>query len=41
MCDEVQHLATNPAFEDFTASLRTFIDSNRPALPVNRSVRVE
>jgi len=29
ICDEVQHLATNPAFEDFTASLRTFIDSNK------------
>ncbi len=28
-CDEIQHLATRPEFEDFTASLRTFIDSNK------------
>lgn len=34
MCDEVQHLATNPAFEDFTASLRTFIDSNKTRIRV-------
>jgi hypothetical protein len=34
MCDEVQHLATNPAFEDFTASLRTFIDSNKARIRV-------
>lgn len=29
MCDEVQHLATRSEFEDITASLRTFIDSNK------------
>jgi len=28
-CDEIQHLATRPEFEDITASLRTFIDSNK------------
>lgn len=28
-CDEIQHLAIRPEFEDFTASLRTFIDSNK------------
>lgn len=28
-CDEIQHLATRPEFEDFTASLRTFIDGNK------------
>lgn len=34
ICDEVQHLATNPSFEDFTAALRTFIDSNKDRLRV-------
>ena len=34
MCDEVQHLATDPAFEDFTASLRTFIDNNKTRVRV-------
>lgn len=28
-CDEIQHLATRPEFEDVTASLRTWIDSNK------------
>ncbi|PID44721.1 MAG: hypothetical protein CSB48_00940 [Proteobacteria bacterium] len=28
-CDEIQHLATSPEFEDVTASLRTWIDSNK------------
>lgn len=34
ICDETQHLATNPLFEDFTATLRTFIDSNKERLRV-------
>lgn len=34
ICDEVQHLATSLAFEDFTAALRTFVDSNKERLRV-------
>jgi len=34
LCDEVQHLATRPAFEDFSASLRTFIEINKDRLRV-------
>lgn len=34
VCDEIQHLATNPAFDGFTATLRTFIDSNKDRVRV-------
>lgn len=34
LCDEVQHLATRQEFEDFTASLRTFIDTHKARLRV-------
>ncbi len=29
MFDEIQHLATNPEFEDLVSSLRTFLDTNK------------
>lgn len=29
MFDEIQHLATDPSFEDLIATLRTFLDSNK------------
>lgn len=34
LCDEVQHLATQPKFDAFNAMLRTFIESNKRRLRV-------
>jgi len=34
LCDEIQHLATNPGFEDLVAALRTFIDRNKQRIRV-------